>query len=224
MTEAQQQAGADLPVKVAPLPGAFVYKLRNLARCVIYIGMTEDLKRRLSAHACDKLWWPDVAFVSSARYESREAALVAEAVAIQDARPVHNDVIPDPAHPVDGMLSLAVRREFPSPAQVAAMGVVWVEEEIADYRTESHPRAVLLLETERRLPKLAGIAEVTALLSERSERSQVSRAYAVQVTGHPDFPEPVQRLAMGPVWLEADVVKFIETPRAPGRRRKEDGK
>jgi hypothetical protein len=223
VTEAQQ-AGADFPPEVAPLPGAFVYKLRDLAKRVIYIGMTDDLKRRLSAHACDKLWWADVAFVSSAWYEQREAALVAEAVAIQDARPVHNDVIPDPAHPVDGMLSLAVRREFPSPAQVAAMGTVWAEQDIADYRAWAGPRAVRPLGTESQLPKLAGLAEVTALLSERSERSQVSRAYAAQVARHPEFPAPVQVLAMGPVWLEADVVKFIETPRAPGRKRKEDGK
>lgn len=76
----------------------------------------------------------------------------------------------------------------------------------------------------RAVPKLAGLAEVAALLAERSGRAKVSRSYAAQVTAHPDFPEPVQRLAMGPVWLESDVVKFIETPRMPGRRRKEEGK
>lgn len=72
------------------------------------------------------------------------------------------------------------------------------------------------------VPKLAGLAEVAALLAARSGKATVSRSYAGQVTAHPDFPEPVQRLAMGPVWLEADVVKFIATPRAPGRKRKED--
>jgi hypothetical protein len=76
----------------------------------------------------------------------------------------------------------------------------------------------------RTIPRLAGLAEVAALLAERSGKAKVSRSYAGQVTARPDFPEPVQRLAMGPVWLEVDVVKFIETPRAPGRKRKEDGK
>lgn len=71
--------------------------------------------------------------------------------------------------------------------------------------------------TRNRIPKLAGLAEVAGLAG-------VSRQRAGQIVKHPDFPEPVQRLAMGPVWLEADVVKFIETPRAPGRKRKEDGK
>ena len=74
----------------------------------------------------------------------------------------------------------------------------------------------------RAVPRLAGLAEVAALLAERSGKAKVSRSYAGQVTAHPDFPEPVQRLAMGPVWLEADVVKFIDTPRAPGRKRKEE--
>jgi hypothetical protein len=76
----------------------------------------------------------------------------------------------------------------------------------------------------RTIPRLAGLAEIAGLLAERSGRAKVSRSYAGQVTAHPDFPEPVQRLAMGPVWVEADVAKFIETPRSPGRKRKEDGK
>ncbi len=71
----------------------------------------------------------------------------------------------------------------------------------------------------RAVPKLAGLAEVAALLAARAGKAKVSRSYAGQVTAHPDFPEPVQRLAMGPVWVEADVVKFIGTPRVPGRKR-----
>ena len=76
----------------------------------------------------------------------------------------------------------------------------------------------------RTVPKLAGLAEVAALLARRAGKAKVSRSYAGQVAAHPEFPEPVQVLAMGPVWLEADVVKFIGTPRAPGRKCKEEGK
>jgi hypothetical protein len=72
-----------------------------------------------------------------------------------------------------------------------------------------------------RVPRLAGLAEVAVLLAGKSGHAKVSRSYAGQVAARPDFPEPVQRLAMGPVWVEADVVKFIETPRPPGRKRKE---
>jgi len=64
---------------------------------------------------------------------------------------------------------------------------------------------------DQRLPKLAGLAEVASLAG-------VSRQRASQLATHPDFPEPIQRLAMGPVWLEVDVKKFLATERKPGRR------
>lgn len=62
-----------------------------------------------------------------------------------------------------------------------------------------------------RLPRLAGLAEIAGLAG-------VSRQRAGQIAAHPDFPEPVQRLAMGPVWLEADVKRFLATPRKAGRK------
>jgi predicted DNA-binding transcriptional regulator AlpA len=64
-----------------------------------------------------------------------------------------------------------------------------------------------------RFPKLAGLAEVASLAG-------VSRTRAGQLAAHPEFPEPVDRLAMGPVWREADVQKFLATPRKAGRRPK----
>jgi len=64
-----------------------------------------------------------------------------------------------------------------------------------------------------RFPKLAGLAEIAGLAG-------VSRTRAGQLAAHPDFPQPVQRLAMGPVWREADVTKFLATERKPGRRPK----
>ena len=60
----------------------------------------------------------------------------------------------------------------------------------------------------RDVPKLAGLAEVAAL-------SGFSRFHALRLSRRPDFPEPVQRLAMGPVWREADVLAFLEIPRRP---------
>lgn len=63
-----------------------------------------------------------------------------------------------------------------------------------------------------RIPKLAGLAEVAGLAG-------VTRQRAGQLTKVKTFPEPVQVLAMGPVWRESDVVAFLATPRAPGRPR-----
>ena len=65
------------------------------------------------------------------------------------------------------------------------------------------------------IPPLAGLAEVAGLAG-------VSRQRAGQITAHPDFPEPIARLAMGPVWLKSDVAKFLDTPRKAGRRPKAD--
>jgi hypothetical protein len=64
-----------------------------------------------------------------------------------------------------------------------------------------------------RFPKLAGLAEIAGLAG-------VSRQRAAQLAAHPDFPKPVDRLAMGPVWREADVTKFLDTPRKAGRKPK----
>jgi len=65
-----------------------------------------------------------------------------------------------------------------------------------------------------RFPKLAGLAEIAGLAG-------VSRTRAGQLAAHPDFPKPVDRLAMGPVWREDDVQKFLDAPRKPGRKPKE---
>lgn len=67
-----------------------------------------------------------------------------------------------------------------------------------------------------RFPKLAGVAEVAALAG-------VSKQRAGQLTKLPGFPKPVDSLAMGPVWREADVQKFLDAPRPAGRPRKADG-
>jgi len=53
-----------------------------------------------------------------------------------------------------------------------------------------------------RFPRLAGLAEVASLAGK-------SRRRAWQITRERGFPEPVQTLAMGPVWLERDVQKFL---------------
>lgn len=57
--------------------------------------------------------------------------------------------------------------------------------------------------------QMAGLAEVAALAG-------VSRKRAWQLTKIKTFPAPLQKLAMGPVWRESDVVKFLATPRAVG--------
>ena len=68
-----------------------------------------------------------------------------------------------------------------------------------------------------RFPKLAGLAEVASLASAVYGKT-ITRKRAWQLTQHPQFPAPVQVLAMGPVWRESDVQAFLDTPRPAGRK------
>jgi len=65
----------------------------------------------------------------------------------------------------------------------------------------------------RRIPRLAGVAEIAALAG-------VSPQRADQLTKHPKFPAPVQELAQGRIWVEDEVKAFLATPRPAGRPRK----
>jgi predicted DNA-binding transcriptional regulator AlpA len=52
-------------------------------------------------------------------------------------------------------------------------------------------------------PELVGFRELPELLA-------VSRSSAARYTKRPDFPAPVERLAAGPVWREAEVVAWAK--------------
>jgi len=63
--------------------------------------------------------------------------------------------------------------------------------------------------------RVVGLAEVADLLG-------VSKRTATRYTARDDFPRPVADLAMGPIWLTADVEKWIagnpvRRGRPPGR-------
>lgn len=64
-------------------------------------------------------------------------------------------------------------------------------------------------------PELAGVAEV-------AEVCRVPKRTAIRYTQRPDFPEPLDRLAAGPVWLRADVEEWARRmlPLPTGRPRK----
>jgi hypothetical protein len=66
----------------------------------------------------------------------------------------------------------------------------------------------------KRVPsfRLAGLAEVAQLLG-------ATKRTASRYTALPDFPEPVARLAMGPVWLAEDIEAWARQrgPIRPGR-------
>lgn len=55
-----------------------------------------------------------------------------------------------------------------------------------------------------RVPQLAGLAEAVELLGTR-------KTTVVHYVSREDFPEPVARLAIGPVWLVEDVEECAST-------------
>ena len=64
---------------------------------------------------------------------------------------------------------------------------------------------------------LVGLAEVAELLGTR-------RQQAVRWTQQADFPEPVARLRMGPIWRRADVTRWAKQREPNGRRKRSAGK
>lgn len=67
-----------------------LYRLRDSAGRLLYVGIGRDPLRRWPEHAGDKPWWPEVADLSMEWFESRTEALGAEATAIRVERPRHN--------------------------------------------------------------------------------------------------------------------------------------
>lgn len=66
-----------------------VYWIYGAKDVVLYVGLTDDLERRLQQHAV-KFWWQDVRRIESKAYEGRDTAERAERAQIRRLNPVHN--------------------------------------------------------------------------------------------------------------------------------------
>ena len=72
-------------------------------------------------------------------------------------------------------------------------------------------------------PSLVGVSEIAGLLGR--DGTPVSRQRASAITARRDFPEPVARLAAGPVWTRDSVRNFAETwERRPGRPARQENR
>ena len=74
-------------------PGTTVhalYRFRNSAGRVIYIGITNNPERRFAQHAESKPWWDEVVTREICFYPSRITLAAAEVQAIQRERPLYN--------------------------------------------------------------------------------------------------------------------------------------
>lgn len=72
-----------------------LYRLYDGRNVLLYVGITEELPKRLLRHSA-RLWWPEVHTVCLEAYESRTQALRAESRAIAVEGPLHNRLRPEP--------------------------------------------------------------------------------------------------------------------------------
>jgi predicted GIY-YIG superfamily endonuclease len=80
------------PVISAEAPEARValYRLRDEAGRLLYVGISDAPLRRWPEHAADKPWWPDVTDFSLQWLDNRADALDAESRTIRTEKPLHN--------------------------------------------------------------------------------------------------------------------------------------
>lgn len=69
-------------------------------------------------------------------------------------------------------------------------------------------------------PRLALLSAQMVGVAEMAELRGETTAAAWAITRHPDFPEPLTRLAMALVWLRYEVEAFNATERRPGPKPK----
>ena len=66
--------------------------------------------------------------------------------------------------------------------------------------------------------QLVGLAEVTDMLGISKPLVGISKQRAYTITNSKTFPEPIQRLRMGPVWDRAEVQAWIDKRNKEGTR------
>lgn len=69
-----------------------LYRLRNAADELLYVGISANPLQRWLQHAADKAWWPETASMSLAWFDSHAEAAAMEIHAIRTERPRYNVV------------------------------------------------------------------------------------------------------------------------------------
>lgn len=67
-----------------------VYRMFDAHRHLLYVGVTSKGADRISQHRRGQVWWPEVATIQVAHYDTLADACAEERRAIQRERPVHN--------------------------------------------------------------------------------------------------------------------------------------
>lgn len=73
---------------------SYVYRCFSEDGTLLYVGLTDNVNRRMYQHAHRAPWWKQVSEIQSTVYADRGSALKAEARAILDERPTYNRTEP----------------------------------------------------------------------------------------------------------------------------------
>lgn len=73
---------------------------------LLYVGITNNVQRRMESHKSRKPWWWLSARIEIAWFECRDDALQAESVAIRDEGPLFNEAMPQPRSEFGGVLEI----------------------------------------------------------------------------------------------------------------------
>jgi predicted GIY-YIG superfamily endonuclease len=86
----QRRDGEWHPGDPVPRIRTALYRLFGTGNVLLYVGITDHLRNRMRQHAAEQDWWPDVTHRTVAWYDDRDAADLAETLAIAVEQPVHN--------------------------------------------------------------------------------------------------------------------------------------
>ena len=67
-----------------------LYRHFNAEGELLYVGISLSAVKRLSQHKCDSTWYGDIATIEIEKFPTREEAMEAETVAIQNEAPIYN--------------------------------------------------------------------------------------------------------------------------------------
>ena len=71
----------------------YLYKMYNNDDQLLYVGITNNVDQRFTAHASTKSWWKDVDNINLKIYQDRESAILSERMTIISEHPKYNELV-----------------------------------------------------------------------------------------------------------------------------------